>query len=100
MGLKYPPKKGVEVSNAGGIAQGSPLLQTGLQRSGDGVAERDQVLSRAPNWTTGVDIYIIYTIFLKKIPLPCYFVFKSFLEVSRIIILTQLYMFDILMAYE
>lgn len=39
--------KRLQVKNAGGILQGSPLLKTGFQRRGDGVAERD--LSPAPS---------------------------------------------------
>lgn len=35
------------VRYASGISQGSPLLQTGLQRCGDGVAECDRVLVSA-----------------------------------------------------
>jgi len=37
--------QGVKVRNAGGISQGSPHLKTCFQSRGDGVAERDQVLS-------------------------------------------------------
>ena len=45
-GLEAATLQRSQVKNASGILQGSPLLQTGLQRCGDGVAERD--LSPAP----------------------------------------------------